>query len=259
MTLLIAQPTVVAVASGDMLADTLRNLAGQLLKDEDGQVRALELLPPATDEEIRALEARLPCPIPGDVRAALRVTTGLANGPLESFSLVDLEGFGVEELLPFAYSIAHDGYGNYWVLDLLPETTDWGPVFYACHDPAVLAWQAPSIEAFLLDVVAMESGGARSPVDIVHEDVVHRIWRDNPGLMPKAAAVESGDPEVRAFAASLPESALVADLRTASLGDGVSWGRFGPKTEIRRHGSARIWGLVPPASSGSMFARLFGR
>ena len=137
-----------------MLADTLREIAGSRLVDTDGDVTILELLPPATDEQIRALEASIPAPLPNEIRAALAVSTGLANGPLESFSFLDLEGFGLEEAFPHAYSIAHDGYGNYWILDLLPDTSDWGPVFFACHDPAVIAYQSPSIDAFLRDVVA---------------------------------------------------------------------------------------------------------
>jgi hypothetical protein len=112
-----------------MLADALRRLADLRLKDEDGNEQILKLQPPATEAEIRTLAARLPCPVPDDIRDAIRVSKGLANGPLESFSLVDLEGFGLEELLPHAYSIAHDGFGNYWVLDLLPSTTRWAPSF----------------------------------------------------------------------------------------------------------------------------------
>ena len=55
-----------------MLADTLKELAGQRLTDDDGRTTVLELLPPATDAEIRALEATLPGSLPDEVRAALR-------------------------------------------------------------------------------------------------------------------------------------------------------------------------------------------
>src|SRR5918911_73743 len=103
-----------------MLGATLQELAGLRLRDEDGNERVLELLPPASEAELRQIEAAVPAPLPEEIRAALRVSKGLANGPLESFSLVDLEGFGLEGLFPHAYSIAHDGFGNYWVLDLLP-------------------------------------------------------------------------------------------------------------------------------------------
>jgi hypothetical protein len=59
-----------------MIADVLRRLEGLRLKDEDGDEEILELDPPATEDEIRALEARLPCAIPGDVRDVLRVSKG---------------------------------------------------------------------------------------------------------------------------------------------------------------------------------------
>jgi hypothetical protein len=93
-----------------LLADTLRALEGQLLRGADGTARRLRLLPAASEAEIKALEQCLPCPLPEEVRAALKVSKGLANGPTESWSLMDLGGFGLEELLPYAYAIAHDGF-----------------------------------------------------------------------------------------------------------------------------------------------------
>lgn len=239
-----------------MIADALRRLSGLRLRDLDGNEEMLELQPPATDVEVRALEARLPCPIPGDIRDALRVSKGLVNGPLESFSLVDLEGFGLEELLPCAYSIAHDGFGNYWVLDLLPDTTTWGPVFYVCHDPPVLAYQSPTIEQFLSDAIAMWQDAVRSSVELIHEDVVNQIWRDSPGVMTPAALHDSADPMLRAFATSLPPTALVVDLRHPALGQGFAWGRFGPQTIIRRAGQDRVWALIPPERKSGLLARL---
>jgi cell wall assembly regulator SMI1 len=241
-----------------MLADTLRSLAGLRLTDEDGTAHVLELRPPATDAEIRRLEEALPAPLPDEIRAALGVSTGLVDGPLESFSLLDLEGFGLEEAFPQAYSIAHDGSGNYWILDLLPGDSAWGPVFYACHDPPVIAYQAETIEAFLGDIVAMWRPG-RSLVDRMHVEEVHRIWRGHPGLLTPAGATASEDPVLAGFAATLPTEAWIADLRRARFGDGFAWGRFGPGTEIRRAGPDRLWALVPPARKPGLLQRLFGR
>ena len=239
------------------LASTLRSLRGRRLRDEDGREHVIELLPPAGEAELARLAASLPGPLPDDVREALLVSTGLANGPLESFSLLDLEGFGLEEAFPSAYSIAHDGSGNFWVLDLLPGTVAWGPVFYACHDPPVIAWQAESVERFLLDVVAMWEPGARSPVSLVHNEIVHRVWREHAGLRPITEVTASGDPVLSEFGGTLPDSALVADLRRASVGDGFSWGRFGPRTEIRRAGHAHVWALIPPERKPGLWQRLF--
>ncbi len=242
-----------------MLADTLQQLAGLRLTDQDGNEAILELQPPATEAEIRQIAAALPGRLPVEIRDALRVAKGLANGPLESLSLVDLKGFGLDEAFPHAYSIAHDGFGNYWILDLLPEASTCGPVFYACHDPPVIAYQAATVEEFLRDAVALWQSGPRSPVDVVHEDVVHRLWHENPDLATPAAAGASADPVLREFAASLPPTALIADLRQARLGQGFSWGRYGPKTSLRRAGHERIWSVMPPERTPGFFGRLFGR
>jgi len=242
-----------------MLADTLKAIAGQRLVDTDGDVTHLELLPPATEQQIRELEAKLPGPLPDEIRAALAVTTGFANSPLESFALLDLEGFGLGEAFPHPYSIAHDGFGNYWILDVLPDATEWGPVFYACHDPAVIAYQAPSIEQFVKDVVAMAPDDTRSPINRVHETVVDTLWRDHAALITQAAAAASSDPTLRDFAECLTPDAVIADLRDPRPGSGFAWGMFGPRTDIQRFGTHRMWALTRPPDKPGFFSRLFGR
>jgi len=242
-----------------MLADTLKAIAGQRLVDTDGDVTHLELLPPATEQQIRELEAKLPGPLPDEIRAALAVTSGFANGPLESFALLDLEGFGLDEAFPHPYSIAHDGFGNYWILDVLPGATDWGPVFFACHDPAVIAYQAPSIDQFVKDVVSMAPDDARSPVNHVHETVVNTLWRDQSALIARPAAAASPDPTLRDFAECLTPDALVADLRDPHPGSGFAWGMYGPRTDIQRFGTHRLWALTRPPAKPGFFARLLGK
>jgi hypothetical protein len=242
-----------------MLADVIRQLAGITLRDPDGNEEALELEPPATEDEIRALQSGLPCPIPADIQGALRVSKGISNGPLDSFSLVDLEGIGLEDIFPNAYSIGADGYGNFWVLDLLPMTTSWGPVFYVCHDPPVVAYQSATIEEFLNGILEMWKDRTKSQVDLVHEKVVHKIWRENPDFTTPEALQGSGDEALRGFAASLPPEALIADLRRPALGQGFSWGRFGPKTTVRRAGPERVWAVLPPERKPGLLGGLFRR
>src|SRR4029453_13968374 len=55
----------------NMLADTLKSIAGQRLVDTDGEVTHLQLLPPATEQQIRALGAKVRCP-PAPPRARPR-------------------------------------------------------------------------------------------------------------------------------------------------------------------------------------------
>jgi hypothetical protein len=57
-----------------VLAATLRSPAGLRLTYDDGDEHVLELLPPASDAELRAIEAATPCPLPDDIRDALRAS-----------------------------------------------------------------------------------------------------------------------------------------------------------------------------------------
>jgi hypothetical protein len=38
---------------------------------------------------------------------------------------------------------------------------------------------------------------------------------------------------------------------------GVSWGRFGPRTELRRHGYERLFAHAPPEKKPGLLSRLF--
>jgi hypothetical protein len=242
-----------------MLADTLRDLAGTRLVDEDGEEHVLELLPPATESEVELVEAESSLRLPTELREALSVSAGFANGPLESLGFLDLAGFGMEDVFPGAHPLAHDGYGNYWVLDLVPGEDACGPVFYACHDPPVIAFQSSNPSDFLRDVVALWQPGPRSPIDVVHEDVTSAIWASNAGLVSQEELLASGDPAAATFAADFPPQAVFADLRAARVGDGFPWGRYGPQTAWTRAGPDRLWATVPPPPRRGLLARFFGR
>lgn len=41
--------------------------------------------------------------------------------------------------------------------------------------------------------------------------------------------------------------------------EGFAWGRFGPRTEIRRAGRERLWALIAPEQKPGLLRRLFGR
>ena len=123
----------------------------------------------------------------------------------------------------------------------------------------MIAYQAPTVEAFLRDVIGMGHGSPRSPVDEVHEDVVARIWREHPDLITQPTAAASADSMLRDFAGALPATAMIADLRRPQLGQGFAWGRYGPQTSIERFGAERLWALTPPLQKPGLFARLFGR
>jgi len=199
-------------------------------------------------------------PLPGEIRDLLEFCSGI-EGTLEqidfsgrSFS----DGVGLDFLLPHGLPIAHDGYGNVWVVDLRPESSDWGPIYFGCHDAPVMLVQTATVQQFVIEVFKMLTPPHKSLIDDVHEDRLFDVWRKNPGVIPNAMALVSPDPEIQSFADGLEPGFDVIDLRDAPIGMGFSWGRYGTKTEVRRSGAKPIFAYRKPPETG-LLSKIFGR
>jgi hypothetical protein len=229
------------------------------LTDEDGNTVELGLAPPLSDAELEELAERVGIAIPAELEQLLRRCRGL-DGLLEQvdFSGETLDGFGLEGVFPHPLPIAHDGFGNYWVLDLASGTSRAAPVYFACHDAPVLLYQGPDLAHFTRELIRMNVPPHASAIDDVHEDRLFEVWRKNPGTVSRAEALASSDRELRAFAETLDDRFTVVDLRDAKVGMGFSWGRHGPRTIVRRHGSLPVFASAPPESRG-LWSRLTGR
>lgn len=225
------------------IIDLLEHSRGAVFVNEDGVEDHFEVLPPLSDQELVQFAASLPCPIPDDVIELLKFARGAKlGGGLQEISFADLSsGFGLEEIFPNGVPIAADGFGNYWIVDLTSESTHWGPIFYACHDAPVIVYQTDSLLHFIDESIKFGHKPWKSEINDVHEQLADRIWRENPGVMQFQSCVESADSELRSFAESLDATWEFIDLRNAKLGDGLSWGRYGPKTRNRRFGNKRIF------------------
>lgn len=235
--------------------DVLRESVGIRLEDEDGDVEELTLLPGLSEEELAEVESRLPCALPDEAREVLSLCRGF-NGVLEGVDFSGLGGFGLEEIFPCAIPIAHDGFGNYWIVDVTSESTCWGPIFFACHDAPVIVFQTDSLEHFIREVVRFGNPPWESEINDVHEEHQFRIWKENPGVMTYDACLGSGDEKLVEFAESLDETYLFVDLRKAKTGDGFSWGRYGSTTVNKRFGEERIFAYQVRES---FWKRLFRR
>ena len=223
--------------------ELVRQADGRKLVNEDGEVEHLKLLPGLDAEDLAALEKRIPCPLPSEARELLVYSRGFENGPVESVDFSGLTDFGMEEVFPCPIPIAHDGFGNYWVVDLTSKSRTWAPIFYVCHDPAVIAFQSASLAEFIEELLKLGNPPYKSALDEVHETAVFALWND---LARMRAAGEFHNAEgatLREFAAGLGGDWLIADLRNAGVGDGFPWGRFGPRTENRRMGEERVFAL----------------
>jgi hypothetical protein len=238
--------------------EIIESVRDERFQDEDGDEFAITLHPGLSEAEYQEFAGRFPVPPPEEIRELLRFTRGFDFAPVDR---VDLRGeldFEDESIFPLGLPICGDGYGNFWVVDVNPESGAWAPIFYACHDPPVVAYQAPTLAEFLAELFKQGRPDATSVVDHVHEEVVFAIWNENTGLVAVPEARQSGDRELRTFAEGLDERALIADLREPRIGSGFSWGRFGAGTRVQRAGSPLLFAITPPEKKG-LFARLFGR
>ena len=228
------------------------------LVDEDGDPIELELAPGLSADEIDALAADRGVTPPRELRQTLAHTAAI-DGLLAG---IDLTGQGggaeAEEVFPSGWPIAEDGFGNHWLLDVTPADTDVAPVFFVCHDPPVVLFQSPSLAHFVQEILRMYVPPHESLVDDVHEDRPFNVWRTNPGLISHSSALASEDAEVQTFAAELDERFLIVDLRSPEIGMGFSWGRFGPRSELRRHGDRRLFAYAAPPKKPGLLGRLFG-
>src|SRR5262249_35603628 len=162
--------------------------------------------PPASLEKIRALESKLGVPVPRELCEVLEFCSGIEGGYMEQM-LFDggMEGFGLEEIFPHAIPLAADGFGNHWIIDVAPQDNESSPIFFACHDPAIILYQSPNLADFLAETWRLNIPPHESVINDVHDDKLFQVWRKNPGVVEHAAALQSTDPDLREFASSLPE------------------------------------------------------
>lgn len=222
---------------------------------EDGDTVTMTARPGLSDPELEELRRRLPMPLPAHVERLLRHCAGIEG--LSAAEILDFTGTAVAfeqpDVFPHAWPIAPDGWGNFWVADLQPSSTDLGPIYFACHDAPIVLFQSATLGEFIEAVFQMNRPPYTSVVDDVHEDRLYRVWTDQPGLLTHEEAVQSTDPTLRTFAAGLSGEHVFVDLRHAVPGQGFAWGRY---ASVQRCGAHPIFALE---KKRGFFGRLLRR
>jgi hypothetical protein len=219
--------------------DVIQQASSEALRSDGGRKLALVLEAGLSAQEITEFERRFPKGVPADILELLAFTSGFEFAPL---GLIDFRGrlpFEFEEAFPCGLPLAGDDLGNFWIQDISPETGLWGAIFFVCHDPPVIVVQATSLAEFLRQIFAPHMSAIKN----IREDVVPRIWANNPYSVKIEDALSSSDSAISTFARQLKGSFKITDLRSAKIGSGFSFGSHGPETEVRRYGGEPIFAV----------------
>ncbi len=235
--------------------EVIKAAEGTVFQEEDGDKTPLTLLPPLSADELARLEARLPCPLPQEARELLLYCRGF-DGVLDVVDFAGDLSFEMDDVFPHCLPIAHDGYGNFWIVDLTAESTAFAPIFYACHDPPVIVFQTDTLAHFISEIIRFGNPPWKSEIDDVHEQFSNEIWSKNPKTMSHEQCLEAGDTDLVSFAESLDSTYLFSDLRAPAIGDGFSWGRFGRNTVCKRFEDKRIFAIQQRKLN--WFQKIFG-
>jgi hypothetical protein len=227
-------------------------------KDAKGNAYQLRVKPGFSQRQIEGFENRLAVPLPKEAGEFLAFTSGFNFEPFGEVNFSANETFGLEEILPLGLTIATDGAGNDWVIDIKRDTGEWGAVVFMSHDPPVAVIQAPNLAAFIEQVLDSGRPSKKNMLDYVTDEAVSRIWGDDPYLLDVQTARSSSDIAVSEFSKQLPETFRVADLRSREIGAGFAWGRSGPNSTIKRYDSELVFGVESKAKK-SLLGRLLKR
>ena len=216
------------------LAALARAFLDRTLEDEDGDTFATELLPPVPPERLAELEGLLG-PLPTDVRSLLETCSAIEERFLEPRVVFDAAERDFADVFERCVRLGGDGFGNSWIVDVGSDGS-WGPVFFACHDPAAFVVQAPDLATFLQQLLDADYSD-EDPIQTVPEQAVMQVWQDRAPGRTIAQALASGDPQLVAFAQQRRDSERIVDLRAATVGTGWS----GELLVVARDGSSSRW------------------
>jgi cell wall assembly regulator SMI1 len=228
------------------------------LTTKDGRPIFLQLGSGLTSEEIDNFQERLGVSIPAEIIDLLGITSGIE---IKSLGYLDLLGnyeFSFEEAFPMGLPILKDNAGNFWIVDIHPDTGAWRAIYFVCHDPPVIVIQARTLEDFLDQIIQAFKPPHTNLLSYVQDEAVNQIYASSAYFIEPDQARRSPDVLLSTFANSLSNNCKLADLRHAQIGSGFNYGLYGPTTTVKRFGAEPIFAVEGKGGAG-LIGRLLQR
>ncbi len=237
--------------------EIIKTLKESTFTDEDGEDYSLEFQDGLTDSEINELEQHFPNrTLDNELKEILKVTCGWEGYGLERVDFSSIGQFGFTELSPYSITLGHDGFGNFWILDILNDGS-LGHVYYACHDPAVFVKYTKDLNGFLQSLIEFYESPSENYLNEVHENVVFEIWKNGGNMYEKLDFLNKNNQFSDFLNEFEGDEWVIADLRNSANKEGFAWGRLGPNNLTQRHPNELIW-VIKNKKKG-FFRRLFGK
>ena len=237
--------------------EIIKTLKESTFTDEDGEDYSLEFQGGLTDSEINELEQHFPNrTLDNELKEILKVTCGWEGYGLEGVDFSSIGQFGFTELSPYSITLGHDGFGNFWILDILNDGS-LGHVYYACHDPAVFVKYTKDLNGFLQSLIEFYESPSENYLNEVHENVVFEIWKNGGNMNEKLDFLNKNNQFSDFLNEFEGDEWVIADLRNSANKEGFAWGKLGPNNLTKRHPNELIW-VIKNKKKG-FFRRLFGK
>lgn len=237
--------------------EIIKKLKDSTFTDEDGENYQLEFQAGLTDDEIEKIKPNFPNQtIDVELIDILNETKGWDGYGLEMVNFDSIGEFGFTELSPTSVTLGHDGFGNFWILDI-DKSGKLGKVFFACHDPAVFVIHSQNLNEYLNHLLEFYKNPEKCHLNEIHDSTVMDIWKENKLCFSKTEFINS-NPEYKDFLKKFEgDEWTVADLRDGQNKIGFAWGKFGSNQLTERHPSDLIW-VIKNKKKG-ILSRLLGK
>jgi hypothetical protein len=253
--------------------ELLQRAQQEKFQSRRGRPLKFELMPPLSEKEIAAFAARLPGPLPPEVRRLLAFARGFTievdeDWPqdIEEF-LVDFTGADESLLgaqgslgaLPNPAHIAGDDAGNSWAVDVDAATGAWGAVMYICHDPPEMTIQSRDLAGFIADALDLGRSGRVSNIARICNGKAGGDRAQPQWAFTALEARTAADPALARFAGGLAEDVRIYDLRALRPGMGFDWSPLMPDGRILRDNRNMIFAIEPQTQARGQLGRLVKR